>query len=317
MDLQEKQDKYIFHNYGHGGAGWTFLFGAVNQSLTQFDQAVAQKFGLKKSPIAVIGAGCYGLLTAITLARKGYQVRIIAQETERLPSSKAAGFFFPRARKCSTAQEKAVFESQGMHSYQTYLQIYAGNHPFIKMGARLLPAYYGLDIDPGFAPYINKELMPIAKPVIIDFNNGKTYDAMRYEALFIDAALMMQELERNRVELAIPIIRQEITDFNEIPESLIFNCAGLGAKALTHDTKIIPVQGHLISLKNQPPLDYMLNFKVIQKNPLGRPRDELIYFAPKNEGILGITFLRNQADPQANLHEFERLLDRCKEFFGT
>jgi hypothetical protein len=60
----------------------------------------------------------------------------------------------------------------------------------------------------------------------------------------------------------------------------------------------------------------MINVKVIQKGPKGM-RDELIYFAPKDEGILGITFIRGQDSLTANQQEFDRLLERCRDFFGT
>lgn len=317
IEYQYVNGKHLFHNYGHGGAGWTFLFGAVNTSLEQFDQCMAQNHSLKKSPIAVIGAGCYGLLTAISLAQRGLNVGIIAKHTQDIPSYKAAGFFFPRARKSSTPQERAVFHATGMHSYTQYLSIAQGTHPFITAGAQILPAYYGLDIDPEFAPYIQKGLMAAPQRVTVDFNNGKRFEAMQYMVPFMNTTMLMTELEELRKKLGIPIIQRDIADFEELNESIIFNCAGLGAKELAHDARIIPVQGHLITLKNQPPLPYMINAKVIQKNPAGNPRDELIYFAPKDEGILGITFIRGQADASANAHEFERLLERCRNFFGT
>ena len=82
----------------------------------------------------------------------------VAQEIDGIPSTKAAGFFFPRHRKCSTEQEKAIFQSFGIDSYKTYLQISRGDHPFIHGGSVLLPAYYGLDIDPGFEPYHGEEI---------------------------------------------------------------------------------------------------------------------------------------------------------------
>ncbi len=94
----------------------------------------------------------------------------------------------------------------------------------------------------------------------------------------------------------------------------------MGAKKLTNDARIIPVQGHLITLKNQPSLEqlkYMINVKVVQKNPAGNLRDELIYFAPKDQGILGITFIRGQDSLINNQHEFDRLIERCRNFFGT
>jgi glycine/D-amino acid oxidase-like deaminating enzyme len=312
--------KLICHNYGHGGAGWTFLFGCVNGSIRQFEHTLEQHPSFKNKPITIIGAGCYGLLTAVSLAHKGYTVRIIARETENIPSNKAAGFFFPRARKSSTPHERATFQERGIESYQTYLQIFEGTHPFITHGAQLLPCYFSPDIDPGFAPYIDRGLMKAPEKVIIDFDNGKQYEAMEYTSLFINAAHIMEELQHLRSKLGITITNAEITDFDEVTEPIIFNCAGMGAKKLTADPRIVPVQGHLINLKNQPDinlLQYMVNVKVVMSDIKGRPRDELIYFAPRDNGILGVTFLRGQDSLTANPHEFDRLLQRCHDFFGT
>ena len=317
---QKTERKLICHNYGQGGAGWTFLFGCVNESIRQYQQHVQEDTSLAKQPICVIGAGCYGLLTAIILARAGYTVRIVAKDTHNLPSDKAAGFFFPRARKCSTPQERAIFQAYGMESYRTYLQIINGTHPFITAGPKLLPAYYGLDIDPGFAPYIADELVKHPEQVTIDFGNGKQYDALEYQTVFINSTAMMLQLHRCVQNLNISIEKKEIETFDDIPEPIIFNCTSLGAKKLTGDVRLIPVQGHLITLTNQPAvenLQYLINVKVVMPSVKGTPRDELIYFAPKDQGILGITFIRGQENPAANQHEFDRLLQRCKEYFGT
>ncbi|MBI2774451.1 FAD-dependent monooxygenase [Candidatus Dependentiae bacterium] len=312
-------DKLIYHNYGQGGAGWTFLFGCVNESIRQFEQKINEMPNIKNKPICIIGAGCYGLLTAIILTQKGYSVRIVAKETETIASNKAAGFFFPRPRKSSTPGERAIFESRGMESYRIYKQIALGNHPFIKGGPKILPAYYGLDIDPGFAPYIQAGLVDAPQEVIIDFSSGKKYPAIEYQTIFINSSMLMKELNRLQNELRIPISMGTVENFLDVPELIIFNCAGLGARELTSDKRIVPVQGHLITLQNQSiqDLQYMINVKVVQLSPKGTPRDELIYFAPKEDGILGITFIRGQDSLAANHYEFERLLERCHDFFGT
>ena len=311
-----KDGKLICHNYGQGGAGWTFLFGCVNESIRQFEQQLSLAQSYKNKPICVIGAGCYGLLTATILARAGYQVRIVAANVHSIASYKAAGFFFPRWRKCSNEQEIATFLARGMESYKTYVDIIQGKHPFIMHGPKLLPAYYGVDIDPGFAPYIAQGLVAQPEAVRITFGNHKIYDAHKYYSIFVNGGVIMEELQRNIAELDITITQHTIENFNELDESIIFNCAGLGAKQLANDQKIIPVQGHLIALHNQPieQLQYMINVKVVQTDSYGK-RDELIYFAPKGEGILGITFKRGQDSLTSNAHEFERLLNRCNTFF--
>jgi len=317
VEFEQVGSKQIFHNYGHGGAGWTFLFGCVHESIRQCEQHCSNNLDAHAS-IAVIGAGCYGLLTAIMLARAGHTVRIIAREINDINSYKAAGFFFPRPRKMSTPEECTIFHARGIESYRTYVQIIAGNHPFITCGPKLVPAYYGLDIDPGFGPYIEQKLIKQPEHVRIDFGNGKQHDVQHYDVLFINAPIMMAELHREISTLGIPIAQETITNFAELPESIIFNCAGMGAKDLAHDARVIPVQGHLITLKNQPPheqLQYMINVKVTMTNPNGTQRDELIYYAPKDEGIAGITFIRGQDSLTTNHHEFDRLLQRCREYF--
>lgn len=320
IDTEIVHEKLICHNYGHGGAGWTFLFGSVNRSIRQMEQQVKDHAHLANTPICVIGAGCYGLLTAITLKEMGYQVRIVARDIENIQSDKAAGFFFPRHRKCSTPEEQAQFASVGIESYQEYMRIINGSHPFIAQGPSLLPAYFSPDIDPGFGPYVEKKLIEAPEYVTIDFGNGKTYDVIQYKIIFINPSNMMKELRKKIFELDIPIEKKHIPDFASINEKIVFNCSGLYAKELTHDPRLVPVQGHLITLQDQPDtaqLQYLINVKITMTTPKGTPRDELIYFAPKESGILGITFIRGQSSPTTNAHEFDRLLERCQTFFGS
>ena len=318
-DAQLHNNKLILHNYGHGGAGWTFLFGCVHKSIRQFEYQLSQYPSLKNKPICVIGAGCYGLLTANILARKGYAVRIVAEETEDITSYKAAGFFFARPRKRATDAERLVFEAVGMESYMAYRAIATGTHDFIQKGALLLPAYFGRDMDPGFAPYIQRGLVESPQEVVISFNGHTHHPVHQYTSIFIDSITTMQELKRAATEYAIPLTKAKIKSFDEIDELIVFNCAGPGAPLLASDRAIVPVQGHLIVLKNQPlgtSLDYMINVKVDGVNERGIPRNDLIYYAPKQDGILGITFIRGQSSTTTNHHEFDRLLQRCRQFFG-
>lgn len=315
-----KNDKLICHLYGHGGAGWTFLFGSVQKALQQLEQQLEHNPSYKNNPICIVGAGCFGLLSAVTLARSGYDVRIVAKETRNLPSDRAAGFFFPRPRKCSTPEERAIFESVGMDSYRAYLEIANNTHSFIKNASKLMPAYYDLEIDPGFALYTAHGLIAPPEKVIIDFGTGKRYDVLEYKTVFINPSQVMSELRRNIQELGIAIEKSNVQSLEEIPDSIIFNCAGKSAPLFKGDTRMVPVQGHLITLKNQPPMDqlqYMINVRVAQLDPNNWSRDTLLYYAPKGSGILGITFIRGQASETANMHEFDRLIERAGRFFGN
>lgn len=316
---EKLDDKFIFHNYGHGGAGWTFLFGCVNASIRQFESKFKEVGFDDKEEISVVGAGCYGLLTAVTLRSKGYKVKIVAKDLDSISSNKAAGFFFPRHRKCSNEAEISQFRAMAIESYKNYKEIYEGNHSLIKKGPKIIPAYYAPEINPGFEPLIEEGLMKKGKKVVINFGNNNFYDAVEYKVIFINPAQMMQELWSLVKSFDIKVEQKEINSFLELNDKIIFNCSGYGSKKLTTDKRIVPVQGHLITLKNQDNLDklqYMVNFKVTMANDDGTMRDELIYFAPKGSGILGITFIRGEEDLSANKHQFDRILKRARDFFG-
>ncbi len=310
--------KVVFHNYGQGGAGWTFLFGCVHESLRQFNNYAQHK---PKRPIAVIGAGAYGLLTAVMLTRAGYSITLYASQELDLASDKAAGFFFPRWRKKSTPEEIALFLRYGINSYTNYALISSGKHPFITYGAHFLPAYYSYSNDPGLAPYVERGLMSPPESVCIDFQNGLAYQVLAYESLFVDVPAMMAEFKRLQKELTIPLVIKTVESLEyDLAEQIIFNCTGWGAQKLTGDSLLVPIQGHLITLKNQSnqsALKYLINVKIPMPHPKGGAKDELLYYAPKSEGVIGITFMRGQADPAANQQEFARLIDRARTFFGT
>jgi len=63
-------------------------------------------------------------------------------------------------------------------------------------------------------------------------------------------------------------------DLTPLRESLIFNCTGLGARALFDDQELTPVRGQLVFLLPQPEVEYMT---------VG-PSD--IYMFPRRDGIL-------------------------------
>jgi D-amino-acid oxidase len=58
----------------------------------------------------------------------------------------------------------------------------------------------------------------------------------------------------------------------QLPEPVIVNCTGLGAKALFGDDELIPVKGQLSFLPPQP--DYLVM------------SDQFLYMYPRHDGIL-------------------------------
>ncbi|MGE0010183.1 MAG: FAD-dependent oxidoreductase [Candidatus Babeliales bacterium] len=301
-----KNDKLIIHNYGHSGSGWTLLFGVIEQVLEEFEAQLTQHPSFKSKPICVIGAGCMGLLSAIALAQKGYAVTIVAKQFDNTTSQNAVGLFFPYTaftpvyNKYQRAQEVSLRE---------YTAIINGEHPFIApSAAQRLPQYVDLT-----SKYSRLNFWGLPKLATLDFGNGKQHAVREYNTLFIHTYHMMQQMKAHAQKLGISLHERTITSFDELDESIIINCTGLGAQQLNNDSGIIPVQGHLIRLKEQPiaALTYIIHVRVMQH---GKPA--YIYFAPKASGILGITYIEGVRDTQTNMHEFNAMLERARDYFG-
>ena len=95
--------------------------------------------------------------------------------------------------------------------------------------------------------------------------------------MLIEPAIYLQALTRDFLLQGGRIVVREFHSAAEVvslAENLIFNCTGLGARALFHDAELTPVRGQLVFLLPQPEVDYMT---------VG-PGD--IYMFPRRDGIL-------------------------------
>lgn len=324
-----KGNRTLVHCYGHGGSGWTTLFGSVKEAIRLFN---AQQVS-KTTPIRVIGAGCMGLVSAIELARLGYQVNITAKDLYDIPSWKAAGYFAFVSLDTAPDQQP-LLNAIGMETFLTYREIDKGNHPYLKQQlVRYIPVYCSRTTSSGLEDLETKGLIPQREKVTLDFGEGVRHeDFFRYMTYFVNGTLMMQDLWDEVHRLKIPVTVSEVTTFDEIHEACIFNCAGLGAKQLNSDDCLIPVRGHLVllnELAGSSHLDYMIYTKVIQNGV-----EEFIYMFPKTlmvtdeqrEGTacfatLGGTFitgfdqLNKKQQKEQDARELRKMLDRASLFF--
>jgi hypothetical protein len=319
LSAQVQDDKLLVHNYGAGGAGWALSFGLVREAIAQFEQALKLNPEYQNKSVHIIGAGVMGLLSAILLHEKGYNVKISAKELFDIPSYNAAGMFCPIAMETS-ADNKEIVDSIGAASFKEWQMVAKGTHSIFKSGAKLLPVFVGKTTDVGLDPYVKRQLMPEPQEVTVDFDNGKVHNVLKYTTVFMDTVGMMEYMHALVEQANISITQKEIASFDEIEESIIFNCAGLGARYLNHDENMMPMQGHLIYLKNQPSIDqmqYMFYTTVTTLDEYGDPIEEFIYYAPKQSGLLGGTFIKGKAATRKNQHQVRRLVQRSEDYFGT
>lgn len=320
----------IVHCYGHGGSGWTTLFGSVNEAIALYESTHPSK----ETPIRVLGSGCMGLTTAIELARLDYKVEgITAKDLYNIPSWKAAGYFALVSVKTSP-EEQDHLNQIGMETFLTYRSIEKGAHPYLtKEAVRFMPVYCSEDTASGVEDLEAKGLIPPKRLVTLDFGNGmQQKNFVEYMTYFMNTTTLMQQLHSQVKAMGIALNLQEVKSFEEIPESVIFNCTGLGARELNQDEAMIDVRGHLLVLSDKAGnqhMDYMIYSKCLQNEA-----EEYIYMFPKDlsvtpqnpqgtscRSVLGGTFiphvqqLSQQEQAELDQKEFKKLIDRNHFFF--
>jgi D-amino-acid oxidase len=93
-------------------------------------------------------------------------------------------------------------------------------------------------------------------------------------------------------------------DMASVPERLIFNCTGIGAKALVGDDVLTPIRGQLAVLQPQHEVRYAF-------------AGEAGYMFPRSDGILlGGTFERGEWDATPQPDDIARILRSHRRLFA-
>lgn len=288
-------DKRLVHNYGHGGAGITLSWGTSRLAV---DLGLPSHSG----PVAVIGAGIVGLTTARLVQEAGFPVILYAAA---LPpdttSNLSGGQFHPFGHFRSTAVTpawRAQFTRAVDYSWRRF-QIMVGE----EYGVRWLPTYTGgstpeTQVIPTFPP-INRVLSRAEHPFPRD-------NIVLYETMYVETGLFMRSLLRDlRLDGGDVRVRRFATrqDIAELPERLVFNCTGLGARELFGDTELQPIRGQLAILLPQPEVRYAFSLREG-------------YMFPRPDGILlGGTFERGVEVAEPQPADIDRILADHKALF--
>ena len=288
-------DTRLVHNYGHGGAGITLSWGTSR---------LAADLGLPghSGPVAVIGAGVVGLTTALLIQEAGFPVTIYAAKLPpETTSNVAGGQWHPYGHfdgDSVTPEWRRQFAAAADYSWRRF-QLLVGE----DYGVRWLPTYQETSavrsIFPSFPPAA-RMLEPAEHPFPIA-------SLGRYETLYVETGRFLRRLLADfRTAGGKVEVRQFAApaELAALPEKLVFNCTGLGARALFGDEGLYPVRGQLVILLPQPEIRYAVTARAG-------------YMFPRPDGILlGGTFEPNDWSLEADPETSRRILERHKALFS-
>ena len=304
---EKVDDTLVIHNYGHGGAGITLSWGTAQLAL----QAGCQGFA---GPVAVLGCGAVGLATARLLQEAGFDVTIYTKELPPDTTSNVAGAAWSPFLVADPERIEPGFQQQllfaALYAHKRFVGMLSANAPGVRwirsysVGRARLGHSGAMEaqslfrsIRPEF-----REMTAAEHPFPVG-NSVRQSDTLlieppRYLGALIDA------FRQASGKVVVGNIADRLS-IARLPERLVFNCTGMGAKDLFHDAELTPARGQLTFLKPQPEVDYAVS------------HDDL-YMLPRTDGIvLGGTYELGVSSLMPDVDKMRKILTRHSAFFDS
>jgi glycine/D-amino acid oxidase-like deaminating enzyme len=272
VEAEKLSEKLLVHNYGHGGAGVTLSWGTASQAVdlardfiqNKFQRSAGKNSRNRHPGFAVLGCGVSGLSTARLLQQRfpdgTGNITIYAKNLPPDTTSNVAGAWWYPSSAFDQENVTARFTEQFLlacrishRAFQTlvgpeYGVRWAETYELIRHEESLQRELLG-----GAQLYPQTEIHRGA-----DSYFGFPY-TRQFNSMLIEPHTYLRALQRDFYIAGGKVVVKEFRTREEVArlrENVIFNCTGLGARALFNDEKLIPVRGQLEVLLPQPEVDY-------------------------------------------------------------
>ena len=262
VDAERFGNKLLVHNYGHGGGGVTLSWGTASLAVDLLRDFLVARKAVRPTRFAVLGCGVSGLSTARLLQCRFQNgpgtVTIYAKELPPDTTSNIAGASWAPTSVYEDASTKFTEQfRQACRISNRAFQLLVGP----EYGVRWIDTFELSRSELSLSRELpgGNDLYPQIE-IHRDAENYFGFPFVRqYSTMLIEPSIYLSALLRDFYIAGGRVVVKEFRSRAEIArlrEPVIFNCTGLGSRALFKDEELSPVRGQLEILLPQPEVDY-------------------------------------------------------------